>query len=164
MGYCSPGLIQAGCSNMFNKQPIFASNWKNYGLICLQRSSVSFATESKYDGTNTICGSSQALVIMPNGSPCPYVNISFSPFSLEDHYSVVPDSNNILNPLYASYNSTSPYSFYSYPFIKFTVSEYEFCEMDQDAGIDPNHSDFILLNYARGCASVGQYNRLDSMT
>ena len=37
------------------------------------------------------------------------------------------DASNLLPPIYGAYNSTSPYSFYSYPIIKFAVSEYEFC-------------------------------------
>lgn len=101
---------------------------------------------------------------MPSGSTCPYVNISFTSFPLEDHQSTVNDPLSMLSPLYVSYNSTSPYSFYSYPFIKFSVSEYEFCEMDQDTGIDPLHSDFVLLNIQRGCARTGKYTQLDSMT
>lgn len=70
----------------------------------------------------------------------------------------------MLNPLYVSYNSTSPYSFYSYPFIKFTVSEDMFCQMELDTGITPDHSDFVLLNTMRGCATKGNYSQLDSLT
>jgi len=36
--------------------------------------------------------------------------------------------------------------------------------MDMDTGIDPLHSDFILLNIARGCAETGNYTKLSSMT
>jgi hypothetical protein len=99
---------------------------------------------------------------MPTTDPCPYVNISFSPFPLEDHYLTVSDTNTMINPIYVSYNSTSPYSFYSYPFIKFAVSEYEFCQMNQDTGKNPDHSDYILLNKVRGCASKGNWTLLGS--
>lgn len=101
---------------------------------------------------------------MPTSEPCPFVNMSFTSFALEDHQVTVNDPNHMLNPLYVSYNSTSPYSFYSYPFIKFTVSEDMFCQMDQDTGINPDHSDFVLLNILRGCATKGNYSQLDSMT
>lgn len=101
---------------------------------------------------------------MPSTDTCPYVNISFTSFALEDHYTTVTDTDNILSPIYVSYNSTSPYSFYSYPFIKFAVSEYQFCQMDQDTGISTDHSDFLLLKSARGCAKVGNYTRLNSQT
>jgi hypothetical protein len=60
---------------------------------------------------------------MPN-TTCPFVNISFTPFALEDNYRAVNDPTAVLNPLYVAYNSTSPYSFYSYPFIRFAVSEF----------------------------------------
>lgn len=66
--------------------------------------------------------------------------------------------------MYATFNSTSPYSFYSYPVIKFDVQEHEFCQMDLDLGISPSHSDYILLNIQRGCASQGNYTLLDSTT
>ena len=141
-----------------------ASNWNNYGLICIKRSTVSFLTEQRYSGSNKKCGSSQSLVIMPTLEPCPYVNISFSNFTLEDHVSTATNSLSILPTMYLSFNSTSPYSFYSYPAIKFAVSEYQFCQMDQDSGLTPNHSDFVLLNYARGCGREGNYTALDSMT
>ena len=74
------------------------------------------------------------------------------------------DNTSKLNTLYMSFNSTSPYSFYSYPFIKFGVQEYEFCQIDQDLGIDPGHSDYILLKIQRGCAAVGNFTQLDWLT
>lgn len=141
-----------------------ASMWKNNSNICILRSPVSFFTEGKYDGTNKLCGSSQSVIVLPTSEPCPFVNISYANFTLEDHVSVVTDTPSVLSPLYVSYNSTSPYSFYSYPISKFTVSEYYFCLMDQDTGIDPTHSDFILLNSQRGCASSGNYTTLDSIS
>lgn len=36
--------------------------------------------------------------------------------------------------------------------------------MDQDLGIDPYHSDYILLKTIRGCASRGNYSILNSQT
>lgn len=36
--------------------------------------------------------------------------------------------------------------------------------MDTDSGLDPGHSDFTLLNIVRGCAGIGNYSLLDSMT
>ena len=162
-GYCSPGLIQDGCSNMRSQSAFTAYNWVNKGMLCLKRSSVSFSNEQKYDGTNKICGSSQSLVIVPLSEPCPFVNISFSAFSLEDNYVTVTDSATYLKTMYASFNSTSPYSFYSYPIANFAASEYEFCQIYQDSGLDPDHSDFLLLNYPRGCAGKGNYTLLDSM-
>jgi hypothetical protein len=163
-GYCSPGLIQQSCSNMRTQTAFASHNWLNAGRLCLKRSSVSFANEQKYDGSNQICGSSQSLVIVPAGEPCPYVNISFSAFALEDHQNVATGSTQFLKTLFASYNSTSPYSFYSYPITKFAVSEYQFCQMDADSGLNPAHSDFVLLNYARGCAREGNYSLLDQMS
>lgn len=139
-----------------------ANWWKNGSLLCVKRSTVSFYNEQKYDGTNQICGSSQSLVIVPMGQPCPLVNISFTAFTLEDHMVTLSNTNMSLPNMYASYNSTSPYSFYTYPVSKFAVSEYEFCEMDIDTGLDPSHSDFILLNIQRGCAFPGNYTALDS--
>lgn len=163
-GFCSPGLIQQSCSNMAQKPSIFAHNWLKEGRICIKRSSVSFATEAKYDGSNIICGSSQSLVIMPTGENCPLVNISFTAFSLEDNYFTVLNSAPLMKTLYAAFNSTSPYSFYTYPIGKLVVSEYEFCQIDTDTGLDPQHSDFVLLKYARGCAKAGNYSRLGSMS
>ena len=81
-GYCASGLIQKGCTNIFSQPKLSATYWKNKGKICIQRSTVSFANEKKYDGTNKICGSSQSLIIVPSTEPCPFVNISFSSFSL----------------------------------------------------------------------------------
>ena len=145
-GYCSPGLIQEGCLNINNKDSFTVNNWANTSLICLKRSSVSFANEQRYNGNNKLCGSSQSLVVVPQSESCPYVNISFTQFALEDHMVVVNDPNTMLEKLYASYNSTSPYSFYAYPVVKFAVSEYEFCQMDQDLGVNPGHSDYVLLS------------------
>ena len=90
----------------------------------MRRSTTSFSSEQKYDGTNQICGSSKSLIIMPSTEPCPFVNVTFSIPELEDHYSLLSDSGNLLSRFYASFNATSPYSFYSYPVSKFTVSEY----------------------------------------
>ncbi len=107
---------------MAQKSSIFAHNWLKSGRICIKRSSVSFANEAKYDGTNKICGSSQSLVIMPIGDNCPVVNISFSSFTLEDNYFTVLNSGPLMNTLYATFNATSPYSFYTYPISKLVVS------------------------------------------
>ena len=103
-------------------------------------------------------------MVVPTAETCPFVNISFTLFALEDHYTTVTDSGSILNTMYMSFNSTSPYSFYSYPFIKFAVQEYEFCQIDQDLGINPSHSDYILLKIQRGCAGVGNFTQLDYQT
>ena len=150
---------------MANVGAEIAHNWANKSRLCIQRSSVSFANEQKYDNsTNELCGGSQSLVVVPSGSACPLVNISFTMFTLEDHYSVAEDNASLLSPLYYSFNSTSPYSFYSYPVAKMAVSEYEFCLMDEDTGIDTNHSDYVLLNTARGCAEKGNYSSLASLT
>ena len=104
------------------------------------------------------------MVVVPTAESCPYVNMSFTLFALEDHYSTLTDNESVLNTLYASFNSTSPYSFYSYPMIKFAVEEFEFCQMDQDMGISPSHSDYILLNIQRGCADRGNFTQLDWQT
>ena len=121
--------------------------------ICLRRSSVSFANENSYDstGSNKICGSSSSLVIIPTSEPCPYVNVSYSNFELENNTLVINDPESLLPALNALFNSTSPFSFYTYPIIKFKVSEFEFCLMDEDSGLDLDHSDFILLSETRGC-------------
>jgi hypothetical protein len=57
----------------------------------------------------------------------------------------ISDLNSLLPPIYGAYNSTSPYSFYSYPISKFSVSEYEFCQINEDVGDSPGHNDFVLL-------------------
>ena len=44
-GYCSPDFIQSGCQNLMNQLPFTVSNWGNYGLLCLKRSTVSFYNE-----------------------------------------------------------------------------------------------------------------------
>lgn len=111
-----------------------------------------------------MCGSSSSLVIVPISEPCPYVNISFSSFSLENNSLVISDTESLLPTMKAAYNSTSPYSFYTYPIVKFQISEYEFCLMDEDSGIDPDHSDFILLSESRGCVELGNYSTLDSLS
>lgn len=36
--------------------------------------------------------------------------------------------------------------------------------IDADTGISPDHSDFLLLNNYRGCAEIGNYTLLDSMS
>lgn len=100
---------------------------------------------------------------MPQNSPCPLVNLTFELPTLEDHYSTVSDTNNLLNSLYATYNATSPYSFYSYPISKFAVSEYQFCQIDEDSGVNPGHSEFVLLDIVRGCEVEGNYSKLDSI-
>jgi hypothetical protein len=69
-----------------------------------------------------------------------------------------------LPDIYGAYNSTSPYSFYSYPVIKFTVSEGEFCQINDDTGVSGNHVDFVLLSVPRGCASEGNYTQIDEIT
>lgn len=33
-----------------------------------------------------------------------------------------------------------------------------------DTGLTPDHSDFVLLNYARGCAREGNFTLMDQMT
>lgn len=81
-GSCSPGLIQAGCQNLFAAGNFTVHNWANSGLICLKRSTVSFANEQRYNGANKICGSSQSLVIVGANDPCPFVNVSFTAFAL----------------------------------------------------------------------------------
>lgn len=68
-----------------------------------------------------------------------------------------------LPKLYASFDSTSAYSFYSYPIVNFKVEEYQFCLIDTDQGIDPDHSDYLLLNNYRGCAQVGNYTTIDTI-
>lgn len=45
VGYCAPGLIQAGCSNIANEDEVTAHNWQNSSLLCIKRSSISFANE-----------------------------------------------------------------------------------------------------------------------
>ena len=82
VGYCGAGLIQSGCSNIADVDSVMAHNWANSSRLCIQRSSVSFANEEKYDGNNHLCGGSQSLVVVPTGSPCPLVNISFTMFTL----------------------------------------------------------------------------------
>jgi hypothetical protein len=163
-GYCSPGLIQSGCLNLRSQPAFTVHNWANYSRLCLRRSPVSFHNEQRYDGTNKICGSSQSLVVVPVGEPCPLVNVSFTPFQLEDHFLTVPDPDQVLPTLYASFNSTSPYSFYAYPVAKLGAQEFEFCQMEQDLGISPSHSDYVLLNVQRGCASEGNWSLLDSQS
>lgn len=101
---------------------------------------------------------------MPNSQPCPFVNATFGIPTLEDHYLQFTDSSNLLSALYGTYNSTSPYSFYSYPISKFAVSEYEFCLIDEDGGLTPDRVQFVLLNQRRGCADPGVYQTLDSIT
>ena len=88
----------------------------------MKRSVVSFGNEKRFDNTNKICGSSQSLVVVPMSEPCPLVNISMNMFSLEDNIYTAEDLDNLLPKIYGAYNSTSPYSFYSYPVIKFSVS------------------------------------------
>lgn len=109
---------------MPDESPKTAHFWKNASNICVQRSSVSFLTEQKYNGQNKICGSSSSLIIVPNNEACPIVNISFTAFALENHTFTATDTENKLNTLHLVYNSTSPYSFYAYPVSKFAVSEY----------------------------------------
>jgi hypothetical protein len=70
----------------------------------------------------------------------------------------------VLPNIYAVFNSTSPYSFYSYPITSFKVSEYQFCLIDSDTGIDPNHADFVLINTYSGCMEPGNYSIFDNMT
>jgi hypothetical protein len=65
--------------------------------------------------------------------PCPYVNISFSQFSLEDNFVVVTNSASKLKAKYAHFN-VPPYSFSSYLITEFAVSDYQFCQIDQDTG------------------------------
>ena len=59
---------------------------------------------------------------MPTTEYCPLVNATFSVPTLEDHYLRLSDTGAKLNPFYGTFNATSPYSFYSYPISKFTVS------------------------------------------
>lgn len=163
-GYCSPKLIQSSCHNIESKSPIYSSIWKNSSNLCIKRSTTSFNTEEKYNGNNKVCGNSRSLTIMPSSEPCPYVNVTFAIPSLEDHYLPISDPAIVLPSLYATFNATSPYSFYSYPVSKFAVSEYEFCLIDEDSGLTPDRVEFVLLNQKRGCADAGPYHTLDSIT
>jgi hypothetical protein len=65
--------------------------------------------------------------------------------------------------LYGAFDSTSPYSFYSYPINRFAVSEYEFCLIDTDSGLSPEHDDYVLLNNYRGCSETGNYTTIETM-
>ena len=90
---------------------------------------------------------------MPQGSPCPFVNITSSYTNLEDNQVLISDVDQVYDKvLLGVFNATSPYSFYNYPVSQFTVSEYNFCLINEDTGIDPDHRDFILLTKNRGCA------------
>lgn len=121
-------------------------------------------TEEKYDPSkHQICGSSHGLVIMPKGDRCPYVNVTFGQPTIEDNKQLIEGSL-FENPLYGIFNATSPYSFYTYPIENFRVSEHEFCLIEEDTGLNPDHSDFILLNIERGCAQVGNLSQLDFLT
>lgn len=75
-GYCSPSLIQSNCTNIGSQAERDAHYWRNGSNICIRRSTVSFANEEKYDGSNKICGSSDSLVIVPTGAACPIVNLT----------------------------------------------------------------------------------------
>ena len=70
------------------------------------------------------------------------------------------DLDGLLPKIYGAYNSTSPYSFYSYPIIKFSVSEDTFCQINEDTGVSDSHTDFVLLSMPRGCATVGNYTAI----
>jgi hypothetical protein len=70
------------------------------------------------------------LVIIPVTEPCPYVNLSYTAFPLENNMITISSSN--LPNLYAAFDSTSAYSFYSYPIVNFKVDEYEFCLIETD--------------------------------
>lgn len=74
------------------------------------------------------------------------------------------DPDKILPTIYAAFNSTSPYSFYSYPIVKFSVSEGEFCQINEDTGLSGSHEDFVLLSVPRGCASEGNYTEIDEIS
>lgn len=154
-GLCEPALIQENCTNIVSEDPRSAHYWSNNSNICIRRSSVSFATEKKYDESNKLCGSSSSLVVVDKSEPCPLVNLTGMIPTLEDHYRVVLDDDQVLNTFYVTYNATSPYSFYSYPLSKMVVSEHEFCLIDDDSGLSPDHSEFILLNSERGCEETG---------
>lgn len=69
----------------------------------------------------------------------------------------------VLPNLYGSFDSTSSASFYSYPIINFRVDESQYCLIDTDYGISPDHSDFILLNNYRGCRDSGNYTTFDTI-
>ena len=140
-GYCTPALIQKNCHNMESNDAVSTHYWKNQSNICVKRSSVSMYTEEKYDeNIHKICGSSQSLVIMPNNEDCPFVNLTIAPPTLESNTVLIENGTILSNPLYGIFNATSPYSFYTYPINDFKVSEYEFCLISEDTGIDPGHS------------------------
>lgn len=68
-----------------------------------------------------------------------------------------------LPSIYAAFDSTSASSFYSYPIASFKVDEFQFCLIDTDQGVDPDHNDYILLNSYRGCAAAGNYTTIDTI-
>ena len=47
--------------------------------------------------------------------------------------------------------------------IEFEVSEHEFCLIEEDSGLSPEHMEFVLLNYERGCEDEGSYQSLDEI-
>lgn len=85
-------------------------------------------------------------------------------FNLEDQIYIADDAGGLLGKMYGAYNSTSPYSFYSYPVVKFAVSEGQFCKINEDTGVSENHMDFVLLSVPRGCAEEGNYSLIDEIT
>ena len=102
---------------------------------------------------------------MPQGTQCPFVNLRLNFSNLEENQVLIADADQVYNKeLYGVFNATSPYSFYNYPISQFMVSEYRFCLINEDSGIDPDHTDFILLTKERGCAQEGNFTTIDSMT
>ena len=87
-----------------------------------------------------------------------------STFSLESHIYTAVDLDGLLPKIYAAYNSTSPYSIYSYPIIKFAVSEDTYCQINEDTGVSDNHVDFVLLSMPRGCQTTGNYTTIAETT
>ncbi len=83
-----------------------------------------------------------------------------TPFSLESHIYTAEDLDGLLGTIYGAYNSTSPYSFYSYPVIKLAVSEDIFCQINEDTGVSDTHTDFVLLSMPRGCEKEGNYTTI----
>ena len=96
--------------------------WKNSSNICLKRSDVSFKNEERYASGMKLCGNSESLVVVPENDPCPLVNITEDVPSLDEHYRLLVDADNILESYYGTFNATSPYTFEAYPISKMAVS------------------------------------------
>lgn len=147
--------------NVPSQNSTTASIWRNSSRLCLKRSVVSLYNEPSLGSQTKICGKSNSLVVVPVTEHCPFVNVSFTAFALESNMMTISSSQ--LRDFYAAFDSTSAYSFYSYPLVDFMVDEYQFCLINTDQGIDPYHSDYVLLNNYRGCADVGNYTIFDTI-